>query len=208
MSPRLGLVIAVLIALAYAALAGAPPHRPAVPQPTIEEDDPQRAEAEAVDSRPPPRSIDELRERIAAALAREHVAGATFALVDRSGPVFVGGVGVRDLATRAPMQPDTAFRVGSLSKSVVALNMIRLVDQGKLELDRPLRELLPTSRSITRGRRLPPSRSRSASSTRPGSTTCASTRSSPTTSTSPCATRSRSTRGRGTCAGDRARGTQ
>src|SRR5262249_26884957 len=35
------------------------------------------------------------------------------------------------------------FRVGSLSKSVVALGVMRLVDQGKLDLDRPLREILP-----------------------------------------------------------------
>ncbi|HET7502976.1 MAG TPA: serine hydrolase domain-containing protein [Kofleriaceae bacterium] len=69
--------------------------------------------------------------------------GAAIALVDRDGPLWVGGVGVRDRLTQAPMDADTVFRVGSLSKSVVALGVMRLVDQGKLDLDRPLREILP-----------------------------------------------------------------
>ena len=76
-------------------------------------------------------------------LEREHVPGAAFAIVSRDGPVWVGGIGVRDRATGAPMDADTVFRVGSLSKSIIALGVMRLVDQGKLDLDRPLREILP-----------------------------------------------------------------
>ena len=44
------------------------------------------------------------------------------------------------------MTGDTAFRVGSLSKSLIALGVMRLVDQGKLDLDRPLREIVPDVR--------------------------------------------------------------
>jgi CubicO group peptidase (beta-lactamase class C family) len=91
----------------------------------------------------PPATIDELRARIAAVLEREHVAGGGFALIGRDGPIWVGGVGVRDRATGAPVEADTAFRVGSLTKTVIALGVMRLVDQGKLDLDRPLREILP-----------------------------------------------------------------
>jgi CubicO group peptidase (beta-lactamase class C family) len=90
-----------------------------------------------------PATIDELRARIARVLEREQVPGAAFALVGRDGPIWTGGIGVRDRATRAPMDADTAFRVGSLSKTVIALGVMRLVDQGKLDLDRPLREILP-----------------------------------------------------------------
>jgi CubicO group peptidase (beta-lactamase class C family) len=90
-----------------------------------------------------PGSIDELKQRIAAVLDREHVAGAAVAIVDREGPVWIGGLGVRDRATRAPVDADTAFRVGSLTKSVIALGVMRLADQGKLDIDQPLRALLP-----------------------------------------------------------------
>jgi len=90
-----------------------------------------------------PATLDELRERIASVLEREHVPGAAIALVGRDGPMWIGGIGVRDLETRAPMEADTVFRVGSLTKSVIALGVMRLVDQGKLDVDRPLREILP-----------------------------------------------------------------
>jgi CubicO group peptidase (beta-lactamase class C family) len=97
----------------------------------------------AVDAIAAPASLTELRARIEELLAREHVAGAAVALVGRDGPIWVGGVGVRDRATRAPMAADTAFRVGSLSKSIIALGVMRLADAGRLDVDRPLRELLP-----------------------------------------------------------------
>jgi CubicO group peptidase (beta-lactamase class C family) len=90
-----------------------------------------------------PRTIEELQRRIAVILDREHIAGAAIALVGRDGPIWVGGVGVRDRETQAPMEGNTVFRVGSLSKSLVALGVMRLVDQGKLDIDRPLREILP-----------------------------------------------------------------
>ncbi len=90
-----------------------------------------------------PRSVPELRARIAEVLRRDHLPGVAIALVGRDGPIWVGGVGVRNLTTGAPMQAETTFRVGSLSKSIVALGVMRLVDQGKLDLNQPLREILP-----------------------------------------------------------------
>ena len=90
-----------------------------------------------------PRTIHELRHRIAAILVRDNLPGAAIALVGRDGPIWVGGIGVRDRETRAPMEADTVFRVGSLSKSIIALAVMRLVDQGKLDVDRPLQEILP-----------------------------------------------------------------
>jgi CubicO group peptidase (beta-lactamase class C family) len=90
-----------------------------------------------------PDSIEDLQRQIAAVLERDHIPGAAIALVGRDGPIWIGGVGERDLSTHAPVDGDTVFRVGSLSKSVIALGVMRLVDQGKLDVDRPLREILP-----------------------------------------------------------------
>ncbi len=99
-----------------------------------------RASIEAVDD---PGSLEELQRRLAAIVKAEKTPGAVVALVDRDGPIWVGGVGVRDVDSKKPMQPDTVFRVGSVSKSLVALGVMRLHDQGKLDIDAPLRELLP-----------------------------------------------------------------
>jgi CubicO group peptidase (beta-lactamase class C family) len=105
----------------------------------VDEDMP-RASVELVDA---PDSIEELHRRLAEVVKQEKAPGAVIGLVGRDGPIWVGGIGVRDVATRAPMQPDTVFRVGSVSKSLIALGVMRLHDQGKLDVDAPLRELLP-----------------------------------------------------------------
>lgn len=89
-----------------------------------------------------PRTLEELRQRIVAILAREGAHGAAIGLVGRDGPIWIGGVGVRDRETGVPMDGATVFRVGSLSKSIIALGVMRLVDQGRLDLDRPLREIV------------------------------------------------------------------
>src|ERR1700742_1308327 len=130
-------VLAIVILVTYACL-----HWLAAPMPraAIDED---MAAAQDVAIGDAPKSIAELRARIEKVIEREHIAGATFALVGTDGPIYVGGIGLRDRASAAPMTSDTAFRVGSLSKSVIALAVMRLVDQGKLDVDRPLREIVP-----------------------------------------------------------------
>lgn len=92
---------------------------------------------------PAPSSIEELERALEKIIQRERVAGLGVALIGKDGPIWVGGVGVRDRATRDPVAHDTVFRIGSLSKTVIALGVMRLVDQGKLSVDRPLREIVP-----------------------------------------------------------------
>ncbi len=99
--------------------------------------------ATVIPAAPAPGTIDELRRDIGAVLEREGVPGVGLALVGRDGPLWVGGVGVADRRTRAPVTADTVFRVASITKSIVGLGVMRLVEQGRLTLDRPLRELLP-----------------------------------------------------------------
>lgn len=91
----------------------------------------------------PPATIEQLRERIAAVLSRERVPGVGLALVERDGVIWAGGVGVADLASQRPVTADTVFRVASISKSFVALAVMRLVERGRLSLTQPLHELMP-----------------------------------------------------------------
>jgi CubicO group peptidase (beta-lactamase class C family) len=86
-----------------------------------------------------PHTIPELRRRIADVLAREHVPGIAIALVDRDGPIWIGGVGIANEATRAPVTADTVFRAASITKMIVGLGVMHLAEQGRLALDAPLR---------------------------------------------------------------------
>ena len=48
------------------------------------------------------------------------------------------GIGYADAETRAPVTPRTVFNVGSVSKVVAAWGVMRLVERGEVELDRPV----------------------------------------------------------------------
>lgn len=90
-----------------------------------------------------PASIEQLRSRIAAVLEREGVPGVGLALVDADGVRWAGGVGVASRETGLPVDADTQFRVASITKSVVALGVMRLVERGQLDLAAPLAALMP-----------------------------------------------------------------
>lgn len=61
--------------------------------------------------------------------------------------VFARGFGVRDLESKTPVDADTLFRIGSVSKTITALAVMRLRDQGKLALDAPAASYLPALRA-------------------------------------------------------------
>lgn len=65
------------------------------------------------------------------------------ALIDRGNGTCVEAVGVRDLATGAPMRSDTIFRITSMTKPIAAVAALILVEETRLRLDEPVDRLLP-----------------------------------------------------------------
>jgi len=88
-----------------------------------------------------PHTIEELRQAIAEVLQDTGVPGAGIALVSKDKVIWVG-VGQADRATGREVTPETLFRAGSISKSFVALSVLKLRDDGKLHLDDRLRNLV------------------------------------------------------------------
>ena len=64
-------------------------------------------------------------------------------LIRNGKTVWLYGFGVKDKETQAPVQTDTIFEAASLSKPVFTYGVLKLVDQGKLDLDAPLSSYLP-----------------------------------------------------------------
>ena len=65
------------------------------------------------------------------------VPGLAIAVVDRARPVWSGSFGVKNVLTRDPVRDDTLFEAASMTKPVFAYAVMRLVDEKRLDLDKP-----------------------------------------------------------------------
>ncbi|MBN1224711.1 MAG: serine hydrolase [Candidatus Aminicenantes bacterium] len=72
------------------------------------------------------------------------VPGIAVTIVKDGKIIYAEGFGYRDVARKLPVTPKTLFAIGSTSKAFTATGMGILVDQGKLDWDKPVREYLPT----------------------------------------------------------------
>jgi CubicO group peptidase (beta-lactamase class C family) len=73
-----------------------------------------------------------------------NVAGVAVAVVRNDTVVFARGFGHRDVRTRLPVGPNTAFAIGSMTKFFTAVAAGLMVETGKMEWDAPLRRYLPS----------------------------------------------------------------
>ncbi|HEY6119159.1 MAG TPA: serine hydrolase domain-containing protein [Pyrinomonadaceae bacterium] len=69
--------------------------------------------------------------------------GMTVALADRKGLLRASQYGLADVKARIPVKADTLFEIGSISKSFVAIAALQLADEGKLDLQKPVKDYLP-----------------------------------------------------------------
>jgi predicted unusual protein kinase regulating ubiquinone biosynthesis (AarF/ABC1/UbiB family) len=82
-------------------------------------------------------AADSLHQAIAAALVEEQLVGATWAVVTPSGTTL-GAAGLFDATTTRALRPEDRVQVGSVTKAVLALGVLRLVSEGQLSLDEPV----------------------------------------------------------------------
>ena len=91
--------------------------------------------------------LAEAFERIGSALEHHlpvsHAAGAAIAVTDRHETLGVVVRGFADVASGAPVRPETRFMIGSISKSFAAIVVLQEVEAGRLDLHVSVNELLP-----------------------------------------------------------------
>ena len=82
--------------------------------------------------------IADLEAQIPSLLSAAHVPGLSIAIV-RSGRIaWSRGFGVKHSTSKAPVDTDTLFEAGSVSKTVFAYAVMKLCEKGVLNLDTPL----------------------------------------------------------------------
>jgi CubicO group peptidase (beta-lactamase class C family) len=84
-----------------------------------------------------------LREAWQSAIAEMDIPGAAVVVVKDGKVILLEPMGVRDVASNEPVTPDTIFYIASCTKSFNAMAALTLVEEGKLELDAPVKKYLP-----------------------------------------------------------------
>ncbi len=80
-------------------------------------------------------SLAGLDQAMQNALSANSVAGGALAVSYHGRLVFARGYGCADTASNTPVQPDSLFRVASVSKTFTAIAIMQLVQEGKLSLN-------------------------------------------------------------------------
>jgi CubicO group peptidase (beta-lactamase class C family) len=92
------------------------------------------------------RADDSKFEQIAALveqkMAEYRVPGVAFGIL-RDGRVTVRALGITNADNPQPVTPETVFPIASISKTVTATAIMRLVEQGTVQLDAPVTRYLP-----------------------------------------------------------------
>jgi CubicO group peptidase (beta-lactamase class C family) len=92
---------------------------------------------------PTPVTLEEFKAAAQHVLDEARLPGAGFALVRADGIEWAGGLGWADRDARRPVDADTHFRVGSIGKTFVALALVQLYEDGKVDLDATVASLVP-----------------------------------------------------------------
>jgi CubicO group peptidase (beta-lactamase class C family) len=80
---------------------------------------------------------------MAAFVERAHVPGAAWGIVIDGELAHSGSAGFRNVEERAAVDADTVVRIASMTKSVTAMSMLKLRDEGRLSLDDPAERYVP-----------------------------------------------------------------
>ena len=89
-------------------------------------------------------AVERLEQAVRYEVTAKRLPAVSIALVNRDRTVWAEGFGFQDAAQKVPATADTIYRVGSVSKLFTDLAVMQLVEQQKLDLDRPVQDYLPS----------------------------------------------------------------
>lgn len=93
-----------------------------------------------------PELLDGFDQEVERVMRIWHIPGIAIGVVHDGKVIYVNAYGQRDLEKKLPVTPETLFPIGSITKSFTATGLGMLVDDGKLDLDAPLKGYLPEFR--------------------------------------------------------------
>jgi CubicO group peptidase (beta-lactamase class C family) len=93
-----------------------------------------------------PADLDRMRQTASHLVEQHHLPGIALGVVSGDEMIFCEGFGYADIEARTPTDPSMRHRIASVTKTVVGLCAMALVDEGRLRLDDRVVDHLPDLR--------------------------------------------------------------
>lgn len=90
-----------------------------------------------------PKTLEELQDSILNILIENNIPGTGIVMVSGNDIVFLKGIGKADVENNRDVNENTMFRLGSVSKLMVGLSILKLQEEGKLNLKDKISDLIP-----------------------------------------------------------------
>lgn len=80
---------------------------------------------------------------VAAEMQRQKVPGVAVAVIQNGKVIKMKGYGLANVELNVPVTPDSAFKIASISKPMIATGVMKLVEEGKIRLDDRVSRFFP-----------------------------------------------------------------
>ncbi|HZZ66720.1 MAG TPA: serine hydrolase domain-containing protein, partial [Phenylobacterium sp.] len=92
--------------------------------------------------------FERFQQAVAQAVGQGRIAGAVALTTDGDGVTFQHAAGLRAVDEAAPMDATTVFWIASMTKAIVSVAALQLVERGQLTLDGDLSGLIPDFKDL------------------------------------------------------------
>ena len=96
-----------------------------------------------VDENKPAQTVEELTNKLNDIIEFHGIPGISVAIVENQQVILATGLGLSNIENEEQATENTRFRIGSVSKMFVGLAALKLAEEGLLDLQSPVKDLIP-----------------------------------------------------------------
>ncbi|MCK5758430.1 MAG: beta-lactamase family protein, partial [Clostridiales bacterium] len=95
-------------------------------------------------------AVDYAEYQIEKTMRKNNIPGVVFALIDGEDIIISKAFGFADIETRKPATTDTIFKVGSICKIFTGIEVMKMQEEGLIDIRNPIVEYIPDFKIISR----------------------------------------------------------
>lgn len=80
-------------------------------------------------------TVDKVDDVVEAEMQKQHIPGVSIAVLKNGKVIKIKSYGLANVETNTPVTNETVFKIGSISKPIIAMGIMLLVEEGKISLD-------------------------------------------------------------------------